>query len=115
MHELSIAMSLLDLAEEELNRRGGCAVVALHVRLGPLSGVMKEALRSAFELAREATTLKAAELVIEDVPLIAYCEECDAEQAVPSFVDIRCPVCGAPTPRIVHGRELELAALEVEE
>ena len=43
MHELSIALSILDLAAEEAGRRGG-RVVAVHLKLGPLSGVVKEAL-----------------------------------------------------------------------
>ena len=55
MHELSIAMSILDLAGEEVERQGGGRVVAIHLRLGPLAGVVKTALCSAFELAREAS------------------------------------------------------------
>ena len=67
MHELSIALSILDFAAEEAERRGG-RVVAVHLRLGPLSGVVKEALLSAYELAREGTPLAAAALVVEEVP-----------------------------------------------
>ena len=47
MHELSIAMGILELTEEESEKRGGVHVDAIHVRLGPLSGVVKEALLSA--------------------------------------------------------------------
>ena len=50
MHELSIALSLLDQVAEEAERRGGVQVHAIHLRLGPLSGVVKEALLSAYEL-----------------------------------------------------------------
>ena len=56
MHELSIALSILDIVEEESARRGDAAVAAIHLRLGPLSGVVKEALLSAFEL-RERSRL----------------------------------------------------------
>ena len=48
MHELSIALSLLDQVAEEAERRGGVQVHAIHLRLGPLSGVVKEALLSAY-------------------------------------------------------------------
>ena len=41
MHELSIAMSILDVAEEEAERQGGARVVAVHLKLGPLSGVVQ--------------------------------------------------------------------------
>ena len=50
MHELSIAMALVDMAAEEAEKRGA-RVVAAHVRLGILSGVVKEALVSAYQMA----------------------------------------------------------------
>ncbi len=43
MHELSIAMSIVELAEEEAERRS-VQVNAVHLKLGALSGVVKEAL-----------------------------------------------------------------------
>ena len=43
MHELSIAMSIVELAEEEAERRG-VHINAVHLKLGALSGVVKEAL-----------------------------------------------------------------------
>jgi len=114
MHELSIALSILDLAAEEAERRGVGRVVAIHLRLGPLSGVVREALRSAFELARESSTLSQAELMIEEVPLAAYCSTCATERTLESPQLLCCPTCGTPTPEVVHGRELEIVALEIE-
>jgi hydrogenase nickel incorporation protein HypA/HybF len=114
MHELSIALSILDLAAEEAGRQGGGRVAAVHLRLGPLSGVVKEALRSAYELAREGTALEQADLVVEDVPLVTYCPACAAEREPPSLQELCCPDCGTPTPKIVRGRELEVSALEIE-
>ncbi len=113
MHELSIALSILDLAAEEAGRRPG-RVAAIHVRLGRLSGVDPEALRSAYDLAREGSPLGAAGLVIEEVPLVAYCPTCAAERTLASAWQLRCPVCGTPTPDLVRGRELEVVALEIE-
>jgi len=112
MHEMSIALSLLDLAAEEGERHGG-RVAAIHLRLGPLSGVVKEALVSAYDLARETTPLANAELVVEEVPVVAYCPACAAEQPLAAVYDLSCPACGTPTPTIVRGRELEVVALEL--
>ncbi len=115
MHELSLALSILDIAEEEAQRHGGGnKVTAIHLRLGPLSGVVREALVSAYELAREGSPLQDAALVIEDVPIVVYCPTCAAEQTVGSILELRCPVCGTPTPEVRRGRDLEIAALEVE-
>lgn len=113
MHELSIALSILELAEEEGERRGG-RVAAVHVKLGRLSGVVKEALASAFELAREGTQLAQADLVIEEVPLVIHCSACAADQTPDSACELRCPACGGLTNEIVSGRELEVHALEIE-
>jgi hydrogenase nickel incorporation protein HypA/HybF len=113
MHELSIALSILDIAEEEARRRNG-RVAAIHVKLGPLSGVLKEALLSAYELAREGTPLAQADLVIEEMPLIVHCAACDTERTLSAVWELYCPVCGGATPEVVGGRELEVHALEIE-
>ena len=113
MHELSIALSILDLAAEEAERHGG-RVAAVHLKLGPLSGVVKEALLAAYDLAREGSGLEGAALVIEEVPLVAYCPACAAERTLPSPQALCCPACGGPTPDVVSGRELEVVALEIE-
>ena len=114
MHELSIALSILDIAAEEAGRQGCGSVRAIHLRLGPLSGVVPAALRSAYELARESSAAPNAELVIEEIPLIAYCSKCSAERAPPSAFELLCPECGTPMPEIIRGREMEVVALELE-
>jgi hydrogenase nickel incorporation protein HypA/HybF len=113
MHELSIALSILDVAAEQAEQLGG-RVAAIHLRLGPLSGVVRDALASAYQLARESSPLSAAELVIEDVPLVAYCPTCAAERTLASPQLLCCPVCDTPTPDVVRGRELDVVALEIE-
>lgn len=67
MHELSIALSILDVAEEEMQRHPGAKLDIINLRLGKLSGVVKEALASAYELAREPSPFPLARLVIEEV------------------------------------------------
>lgn len=113
MHELSIAVSILDVAAEEAQRRGGLKVVAIHLKLGPLSGVVKEALVSAFEMAREESEFPQCQLVVREMPLVVHCPTCDADQLAPSIQEMCCSVCGTPTPQVVSGRELEVTAMEV--
>lgn len=113
MHELSIALSIVDVAAEEAERQGGGRVVAVHLKLGPLSGVVKEALTSAFELAREGSPLADCELIVEEVAVAAYCPACAAERPVASVQQMTCPDCGTPMPEVVRGRELEVVALEI--
>jgi hydrogenase nickel incorporation protein HypA/HybF len=113
MHELSIAMSLVELASEEAARLGNVRVEALHLRLGPLSGVVKEALAFSFEIASAGTAVEGSRLEIEDVPVRVFCARCGEERTLESAQHFRCPVCGELTPDVRSGRELELTAMEV--
>ena len=113
MHELSIALSILDLAAEEVERQGGGRITAIHLKLGTLAGVVKDALVSAFELAREGTSADKAELVVEDISAEAFCPACSTGHMLAPVPELLCPTCGTPTPELLHGRELEVIALEI--
>jgi hydrogenase nickel incorporation protein HypA/HybF len=111
MHELSIALSIVDIALEQAQSLG--TVEAVHLKLGPLAGVVPRALISAWELAREGTAVAGAELVIQEVPLVVWCPACEANQPAESLQHLCCSVCGTPTAEVITGRELEVTALEV--
>jgi hydrogenase nickel incorporation protein HypA/HybF len=114
MHELSIAMSIVELAEEEAERRG-VRVNAVHLKLGALSGVVKEALLSCYEMASESTPLQGSLLLVEDVPVVIFCPRCQAQRPLSSVQLFCCPQFGTPTSEIVQGKELEVVALEIQE
>jgi hydrogenase nickel incorporation protein HypA/HybF len=115
MHELSIAMSIIELVEEESAKHGGAQVTAVHIKLGELSGVVKEALLGSFELACEQTAFTNARLVVEDIPVRIFCRNCDSQRSIRSMQLFCCAECGTPSAEIVQGRELEVVALEIEE
>jgi hydrogenase nickel incorporation protein HypA/HybF len=113
MHEMSIALSLLEAVEEQSELRGGARVGAVHLRVGGLSGVMPEALLGAFEMAREGTGFEDCQLMIEEMPVTVHCPTCQAERAVESIQQIQCKVCGTATSDVASGRELEVCAMEI--
>src|SRR5271169_3948945 len=114
MHELSIAMSVVEMAEEEAESRG-VQVEAVHLKLGALSGVVKEALLSCYEIACEDTPLRGSRLVVEEVAVVIFCPSCRAQRPLSSVQLFCCPECGTPASEIVQGKELEVVALEVRE
>jgi hydrogenase nickel incorporation protein HypA/HybF len=66
MHELSIAVNIVELAAEEAERHGGARVEVVHLKLGALSGVVKDALLFSWDLACADTPISGCHLAIED-------------------------------------------------
>lgn len=114
MHELSIAMSVTDGALEELSRHPGESAVAVHLQLGRLSGVVKEALLFSYQLACEGTALEGSQLVIKDIDVAVFCPRCNAGCEVASIQELKCSVCGTRSAEIVRGREILIVGLELE-
>ena len=112
MHELSIAMSIVDLVQEEAVNRN-VAIDAVYLELGALSGVVAEALLFSYEMACSGTPLEGSRLVIHEVPIEVYCPVCKSQQVLMSMQWFYCPECGAPTSEVIHGKELAVTALEV--
>ena len=109
-----MAVSLVEMACQKAKGLGDVRVEGLHLRLGALSGVVREALEFSFDVAAEGTEIAGARLIITEVPLTVLCPTCAAERELPGF-PLVCPTCDTPTPQIVSGRDLELTALEVSE
>ena len=112
MPELSIAMRIVDMAQEEAELRD-VKIDAVHLELGPLSGVVAEALFFSYEMACSGTQLEGSKLVIKEVPIVVYCPVCKVQKTLSSMQWFRCPECGTPTADVIHGRELVITGLEV--
>jgi len=114
MHELSIAMSIVDAALDEARQRN-VQVSAVHLRLGVLSGVVKDALLFSYDVACQDTPLAGSKLLIEEVPVTVFCPRCNEKRILESMQSFTCPECGSPTRDVLQGKELEVFALEVQE
>jgi hydrogenase nickel incorporation protein HypA/HybF len=113
MHELSIVLSIIDeIAEQSQARNLGCVEV-VHLKAGVFSGVDRDALLFAWQLACEGTPLEHSRLEIETIPLVIHCESCHRDRTPPSLYQLSCPDCFTPAQSIVTGKELEVVALEV--
>lgn len=113
MHELSIAIRLVDVAAEHARSEGNSRVAAVTVAVGAFACVHEDALRAAFEAARVGTPLADAELRIRRVPVRVWCPACAAERDLPGLLPLACPACGTPTGDIRGGTELDLESLDL--
>ncbi|PNY79843.1 hydrogenase maturation nickel metallochaperone HypA [Deinococcus koreensis] len=112
MHEASIALALIDVANDVLREHGAARAQGLTVRIGQWSSVVPEALQAAFPACALGTGLEGARLSIVTVPGVG---ECRAHGAVELELTrgLRCPLCGLPTPMLLQGDELELDEVEL--
>ncbi|HEX3356105.1 MAG TPA: hydrogenase maturation nickel metallochaperone HypA [Tepidisphaeraceae bacterium] len=117
MHELSVARSLAEfvceqIAEMDLTHE---RVALVRIRMGELCGVPVVALKTAFSAVIIGTPLQNCRLEVEVVEPVVFCPHCHREQEIASLKELKCPVCGARTPKVVRGRELEIASIEMRE
>jgi len=107
MHEVSLMQNLLDIVSKTVEREGGTKANLIHLRLGELSGVNKDALRFAFDVLAKGTVAEGAKFEIEDVPLRVQCSDC-GEEFSPEELTFRCENCGSTNIEITSGREMEI-------
>jgi hydrogenase nickel insertion protein HypA len=111
MHEYAIVQALLERVEAETAGRGPCSIRHLHVRIGEVSGVEVELLRTAYGVFRDRTLCENAELSILPIPARWECPSCRAPLARGAI--LRCPDCSVPA-RLAAGDEIVLDRIEME-
>ena len=115
MHEMGIALQIVEIATASLPENLGKArVAAVNLKIGKLAAVVPESLRFCFDVAIKDTPLEGAQLVIEALPVVAKCKDCDTQWTIeePVFV---CQKCQSGSLEIVSGRELDIESIEVVE
>lgn len=112
MHEMSIAMQIVETSVAALADHADDVVASVHIRVGAMSNVVPEALQFAWDAATRGTRLDGASLVIEWVPAVVSCEACGQEVELPGML-MKCPSCDSLVTTLVQGRELEIMNLEL--
>ena len=115
MHEMGIALRILDIAMSALPEMPGeIRVESVNLKVGKLSGVVPESLRFCFSIACQDTPFAGAGLTIDEVPIEAACTDCGDRFTIeePRFI---CGKCGSAHVEILSGRELTVTSLELED
>jgi hydrogenase nickel incorporation protein HypA/HybF len=66
-------------------------------------------------MAWEGSPLKGSRLVIEAAPIVMFCTTCRRQRPVGSVQLFASAECGTFAAQILHGKDIEVAALEIEE
>jgi hydrogenase nickel incorporation protein HypA/HybF len=113
MHEMSIAMTIVESVVEKAGMEGAGRVSQIELVVGRLAGVAIESLKFCFSAASRETLAESAELVIAEKPAIGECEDCGMRFSV-DFHYARCQTCGGFRVKIVSGEELYIQSITIE-
>ena len=111
MHEVAIAQSLIDLVVEHIPK--GRTVLSVQVKIGPLRGIVEDALRQGWQVLVQDTPLSDAELELQMLQWVLKCPECGKEYESKELM-VLC-ACGCATLHPVGGDELDLMSIEVDD
>ncbi|HEX4877274.1 MAG TPA: hydrogenase maturation nickel metallochaperone HypA [Chitinophagaceae bacterium] len=112
MHELSIAQSILSIAEKAAPAEG--IITGVNIQVGELSSIEVESLLFAFDAIKDDTVLQKAELNIEVIPGEARCQDCGLTFHLGAYGH-PCPKCSGFSLKILKGREMKVTSLTVED
>ncbi len=112
MHELSIAMGIVKIAEDETSKANANEVIKIELVVGVLSGVEIDSLEFVWSSAVKDSVLEKAELKIIKILGKGKCADCDTEFEMENIYDV-CPNCSSNFKGILQGKELKVKALEV--
>ena len=112
MHELAVCQALMEQVENIALEERAVEVTAIHLGIGPLSGVEPRLLEQAFSIARAGSIAADAELVITSMPIQVSCKQCgQLTEALPNR--LVCGSCGDWRTRLISGDELQLMHVEL--
>ena len=112
MQEADRMQTLVETLREWWVEAGNPRIQTVHLLVGALSGVDTERLSIAFDTQKVGTFLDRANLVIEEIPFVAFCSSCQHEYQPEIGHRYCCPLCNHPLHEIRSGRELKIGDIE---
>ncbi len=110
MHELSLAMSVMKIVEDEARKNDCNDVSKIEIEIGTLSGVEVETFRAAIDAALKSSFYQNVEVDLNVVTALSKCYECGAE-FTPVYVMDHCPKCNNFPTGIIRGKEFRVVAI----
>lgn len=112
MHELSIVMSIIGIAEKEAEKINAADIEEIELEIGELCGVEMSAFDFAWEQAVKSTLLAGAVKKVNHIAGQGSCLDCNAIFPMQQLYE-PCPVCGGHFINIQKGKELRVKSLLV--
>ena len=113
MHELSIALNILDIVHEECTKADSSKVAEVVIRVGTLSGVDTRALSTCLQVASRETLMQDARIRIDRQQGRGFCAGCQQEFDMEDILT-PCPGCFQPAAELREGKEMKIDSILVE-
>ncbi len=113
MHELSIAMNIVDIAEEYAIKENAKVVREIEIEVGTLSGVVIELLKFAMEMTVKETILENSKITLLNIPARTKCLNCSENFNIEEYYS-PCPNCKNYHSEIIQGKELKVKSLYID-
>jgi hydrogenase nickel incorporation protein HypA/HybF len=114
MHEMSLALNIVDLAVETAGKEGGERVSEVEIEVGNMAGVMADALQFCLEAVARTTIVEGAAFNLVESSAIGECPSCRSTFKTASFYPV-CPDCGQEGVPVSGGQDLRIISLTIEE
>lgn len=113
MHELGIVFHIIESVEEVAAQNNIHRISGVTLQLGEVSGILHDYLSDCWRWACDKNDLmRGAELAIEEIPAITYCEACGRQY--PTVEHGRtCPNCGSGDTYLIQGDETMIKEIAV--
>ena len=113
MHEMGIAMQIMNIAIQSLPPEEGIRVKSIRLRVGKLTAIVPQSLKFCMEVVTKDTPAEGVALEFDEVPVRVACDACGEETEIerPPF---QCGSCGSDKVEIIAGREMVVESIEVE-
>ncbi len=112
MHEMSIAMNIVNIACKEAEKDGASSISNIELDVGKLSGIMIDSLQFCYDSVCKGTLAEDSTLSINELTALAKCKQCNDSFEIDAFMAL-CPNCESYEIEILQGRELKLRAVSV--
>ncbi len=107
MHELTIAVNILDTVEESALKHQAIEVTEVELEIGELSGVEYDALDFAFSQVPRSSLFRKTAFKVLRIRPTARCSDCNAEFPVSQYYT-PCPHCSSLKTELIKGNELRI-------
>jgi len=114
MHELSIAISIVDAVIKQAESASAGTVLEVDLDIGACAGIEFASLEFSLDVATRDTLLERTLFRINRVEAVAECPACQ-HLYTPEGVFSQCPECHQPGIRLIRGTELQIKSLLVEQ